>query len=170
MARGSILSRLVAFAAVTVLAQTACDWPWQHDMADQPSRPASAGPRSPAAGAVATGGSLPIRPEVAERQLRADIAARSAVEAGSKLYAAYCAPCHGPHGRGDGPVAREFAPPMGDLTGDLTAPDVQRHADGWFYAVITNGTEHMPRSAHELDPSERWQIVRFVRTLGTYRQ
>ena len=59
---------------------------------------------------------------------------------------------------------------MGDLTGDLTTSDVQRHADGWFYAVITNGTEHMPRSAHELDPSERWQIVRFVRTLGAYRQ
>jgi hypothetical protein len=59
-------------------------------------------------------------------------------------------------------VAREFAPPMGDLT----SADVQRHGDGWFYAIVTSGTEHMPRASHELTPDERWHVVQFVRTLG----
>ena len=165
MACRVILSRLVTFASLVILAQTACDWPWRHDMADQPSRPAAAGPRSPAAGSIPVERSLPLRPDVAERQLHNADPRRGLLESGSKLYATYCAPCHGPSGRGDGPVAREFAPSMGDLT----SPDVQRHADGWFYAVITSGTEHMPRSAYELEPSERWQIVQFVRTLGDHR-
>ena len=154
--------RFVAVAALAVLTQIACDWPWRHDMADQPSRTAAAGPRSPAAGSVSIHGALRIRPEVAERQLDGGTPSQSARGSGSMLYATYCGPCHGPSGRGDGPVAREFAPPMGDLS----SPDVQRHDDGWIYAVITNGTEHMPPSAYELEPSERWQIVRFVRTLG----
>jgi len=162
VARGVITTRFVAFAAALGLAQTACDWPWRHDMADQPSRPAGAGPRSPAAGSVPIDGSLQLRPDVAERRLQNRASAPPAIDAGRQRYVTYCAPCHGLSGRGDGPVAREFEPPMGDLT----APDVQRHGDGWLYAVITSGTEHMPRSAYELEPIERWQVVRYVRVLA----
>jgi mono/diheme cytochrome c family protein len=50
--------------------------------------------------------------------------------------------------------------------GDLTSTDVQKHGDGWFYAIITVGTPTMPAYGHELDARERWQIVRFVRTLA----
>jgi len=156
----------VGLATGLVLVDAACDWPWRHDMADQPSPPAAAGPRSPAAGAVPIDGSLPLPADVAERQLQNPIPHDAPMDSGRLLYSSYCAPCHGPSGRGDGPVAREFAPAMGDLA----APAVQGHGDGWFYAVIANGTEHMPRSAHELEPAERWQIVHFVRSLGMARR
>jgi mono/diheme cytochrome c family protein len=144
------------------LTGAACDWPWRHDMADQPSRPAAAGPRLPASGTVPIDGSLPLAPDVSERLLRNPIPRDAPVDRGGALYSVYCAPCHGQSGRGDGPVAREFAPAMGDLR----SPDVQRHGDGWLYAVIANGTGHMPPSAHELDVIERWQIVNFLRTFG----
>ena len=44
----------LGFAAMLACAvgAVACDWPWRHDMIDQPSRPAAAGPRSPAFGSV----------------------------------------------------------------------------------------------------------------------
>src|SRR5207249_3010598 len=113
VARGVITTRFVAFVAALGLAQAACDWPWRHDMADQPSRPAGAGPRSPAAGSVPIDGSLQLRPDVAERRLQNRASAPPAIDAGRQRYVTYCAPCHGLSGRGDGPVAREFEPPMG---------------------------------------------------------
>ena len=50
MAHRLMRERLIPFAVATcvLMAETACDWPWRHDMADQPSRPAAAGPRLPA--------------------------------------------------------------------------------------------------------------------------
>ena len=155
----------VAVAACVLIAEAACDWPWRHDMADQPSRPAAAGPRLPAPGAVPLGGSLPISAEAAERQLQNPVPRNAPLDRGRRLYSVYCEPCHGPSGQGDGRVAREFAAPMRGLT----SREVQDRADGWLYAVITNGTEHMPRSAYELDAAERWQVVHFVRALGGRR-
>jgi mono/diheme cytochrome c family protein len=61
----------------------------------------------------------------------------------------------------DGAVAKYFP-----RVGDLGSPDVQQHTDGWLYALITSGTPVMPAYGHELDSRERWQIVRFVRTLA----
>jgi mono/diheme cytochrome c family protein len=151
---------VAATAIVLASACSACDWPWAHDMADQPSSSAPAGPRSPAMGTTPIAGNLPLSAESAERQLRSPIPPDAPTESGHRLYTTYCTPCHGPTGAGDGPVAREFAPPMGALD----APDVQAHQDGWFYAVISNGTRNMPRSAHELDAMERWEIVHFLRT------
>jgi len=149
MARSVKRERLAALAIISVLSHAGCDWPWQHDMADQPSRPASAGARPPAAGSVPASESGPAR-------------SRGDLDTGRQRYSTYCAPCHGASGRGEGPVAREFAPPMGDLT----SAEVQRRSDEWLFAVISNGTERMPRSAYELDRSERWAIVRYVRALG----
>ena len=80
---------------------------------------------------------------------------------GRERFEVWCAPCHGMSGKGDGPVAKYYPP-----AGDLTRGDVQRHSDGWFYLVIVNGTEKMPSYAHELERTERWQVVRFMRTLA----
>jgi mono/diheme cytochrome c family protein len=155
--------RLHAALVITlVITQAACDWPWRHDMADQPSRPAAAGPRLPSTGTVPTNGEVPLDAASAERVLRNPLPADAPLDAGRKLYDVYCAPCHGHSGAGDGPVARYFSIAMGNLT----SGDVQQHPDGWFYSIITNGTDHMPRSSYELDPFERWQVVHFVRALG----
>ena len=41
---------------------------------------------------------------------------------------------------------------------------------GNLVAVITNGTDVMPRFAYELDAAERWHVVHFVRGFGGDRR
>jgi len=131
-------------------------------MADQPSPPASAGPRAPAQGSIALEQQGPFDRRLADSIANPLPSPQSHVPVGRALYGIYCVPCHGSTGAGvDGPVARYFP-----RVGDLRASDVQRHGDGWLYAVITSGTDLMPASGHELDPQERWAIVAFVRTLA----
>ena len=84
---------------------------------------------------------------------------------GHELYVIHCRPCHGDKGRGDGPVARHLSePPV-----DLAAADLQAEtSDGGLYHVIGNGTlsEVMPGFAADVRPSDRWLLVRHVRTFG----
>jgi S-disulfanyl-L-cysteine oxidoreductase SoxD len=150
--RAAPLPAIAALASCLALA--ACDWPWRHDMADQPSPSAAAGPRSSAPQSVPAAAQGPFD-RVAGEAVPNPLAADAGPETGKALYEKYCLPCH------DGPVGRDF-PRMPRLG----SPDVQRHGDGWIYATITNGTTLMPAYGHELDPAERWQIVRFVRRMG----
>jgi S-disulfanyl-L-cysteine oxidoreductase SoxD len=144
----------VVVALATCVASAACDGPWRHDMFDQPSRHAAAGPRSPAYGSIPLEAKGPLDRESGE-SVRNPLPADGPVTKGRALYEIYCTPCH------DGAVARFLpnVPPLG-------SHEVQRHGDGWLYATITNGTRVMPSYGHELDPAERWEIVRFVRTFA----
>jgi len=127
-------------------------------MVDASSSMGAAAPRPAAPQALPIGGALAPAPAAADA-LRDPLQASTA-QRGGVLYAIYCAPCHGPSGKGDGPVAKYYVP-----VGDLTKDDVQRHTDGWLYGVIVNGTGKMPRYSHELGLVERWEVVRFVRQL-----
>src|SRR5437868_14849527 len=110
---------------------TACDWPWRHDMVDQPSRPASAEPRSPPPGSMSIHAEGSVEREAAEF-LRNPLGDQSSLAVGRSLYGEYCVPCHGESGTGvDGPVAKYFP-----SVGDLTTAEVQRHGDGWLYVAI----------------------------------
>jgi S-disulfanyl-L-cysteine oxidoreductase SoxD len=145
--------RIILLLAVCI-ATAACDWPWRHDMANQPSRPAAAGPRSPAPGSNPTAAQGPLD-RAAGESVSNPLPPGASTATGKALYEKYCLPCH------DGPVGQYF-PRMPQLG----SPDVQRHGDGWIYATITDGTALMPAYGHELDPTERWQIVRFVREMA----
>jgi mono/diheme cytochrome c family protein len=71
-------------------------------------------------------------------------------DSGRELYRAYCASCHGPAGRGDGPVASALKVPPADLTaiarrngGRFPAIRVFQSVEG--SAVIqAHGTREMP--------------------------
>lgn len=142
----------IAAVVVACAISAGCDWPWRHDMYNQPSPPAAAGPRDPAPGSVPLEARAPydrITGEFVSNPLPSD-----AVRDGRALHDVYCAPCHG------GAVGKFF--PRMPL---LTSADVQRHGDGYLYVTITNGVSLMPSYGHELDPAERWQIVRFVRSM-----
>ena len=155
MAHRVSAARMRAIAALAAcVALAACDWPWRHDMADQPSPSAAAGPRSPAPQSIPGSARGPFD-RVAGDTVSNPLAGDARPATGKALYEKYCVPCH------DGPVGRYF-PRMPQLG----SPEVQRHGDGWIYATITNGTALMPPYGHELDPTERWQIVRFVRQMG----
>ena len=57
---------------------------------------------------------------------------------GAQLFAAYCAVCHGPAGKGDGPAAAALVPPPTDLTGPRPA-----HLRGIpRRTIIENGSPH----------------------------
>lgn len=84
------------------------------------------------------------------------------VMTGQRLFGIYCTPCHGPEGKGDGPVSPKFVPPP-----DLTHPSIQKgRSDGYMQHVIGMGGAVMPAYAEALSPEERWHIVNFLRSLA----
>lgn len=136
-------------------------WPWNTDMVQQPSLATYARPRPPAEGTLPVDGELPLERWQMEELLHNPRPASAAPsEQGRFYFSVYCLPCHGPGGRGDGPVAKVFVQPR-----NLTGPEVQGHADGWIYGTIRNGANMMPRYGPELSSHQRWEIVAFVRSL-----
>jgi mono/diheme cytochrome c family protein len=79
---------------------------------------------------------------------------------GRRLYAVYCVPCHGTSGTGDGLVGEKFmARPF-----NLTTPRVQKEVpDGHIFAYITYGDGVMPSYGNDMSPSERWNVVNYIR-------
>lgn len=89
------------------------------------------------------------------------------VTAGGELYQRNCVPCHGLTGRGDGPVGLTLNPPPANLT-IHTVPGV--HPDGQLYLWISDGfpgASAMPAFRTVLADEDRWNLVNYLRTLGT---
>ena len=86
------------------------------------------------------------------------------IEQGRRVFAAHCAACHGPTGRGDGPASAGMLPPPADLTGVHT----RQHTDGDLFWWITHGIDGtaMPAFGDVLTEEERWAVIRFIRQLG----
>jgi len=70
---------------------------------------------------------------------------------GPELYKAYCAVCHGPNGRGDGPMARALKTPPADLTkiaaanaGVYPLGRVEKIIAGEEESGASHGTQAMP--------------------------
>ena len=83
------------------------------------------------------------------------------LERGREMFNAYCSPCHGLTGAGDGMVVqRGFTRPP-----DLTEPFVASATEGHVYNVITNGFGAMPDHASQIKVRDRWAIVAYVRAL-----
>src|SRR5437879_10602445 len=59
----------------------------------------------------------------------------SAIAAGKKLFAANCAMCHGPTGKGDGPAAAALNP----KPATFSDPNVCRESDGTLFWKMSEG-------------------------------
>jgi mono/diheme cytochrome c family protein len=104
----------------------------------------------PAATGAATGASFTLPPTTPALLAR-----------GRDRFDAFCSPCHGIVGDGDGFVVRRGfpAPPSYHI-------DRLRDAsDAHFYAVITNGYGAMYSYATRLTPSDRAAVVAYIRAL-----
>lgn len=84
----------------------------------------------------------------------------ASIENGKRLFQIYCALCHGPDGKGGGPIAKKFVPPP-----DLNLEMFRKRTDGFIYATIRDGGALMPGQAEALSRHERWDIVNYVRSL-----
>jgi mono/diheme cytochrome c family protein len=83
------------------------------------------------------------------------------LERGETRYNAYCAPCHGMTGNGDGVIA---------YRGPLVVPSFHNDrlrtvAIGYYFDVITNGVNRMYSYAARVPPEDRWAVAAYVRAL-----
>ncbi len=79
---------------------------------------------------------------------------------GKLLYGRFCEHCHGDTGQGDGLVGEVYlgVPPYNSAA-------IKEQPEGHLYHVITHGKGRMLSHASQLNPMERWKIVRYVQTL-----
>ena len=84
---------------------------------------------------------------------------------GERLYNIYCWSCHGKGGKNDGPVIVEglFAkPPFENYQTDY----IKTLSEGKIFHAITYGKNMMGSHAHMLNPTERWQVINYVKKLS----
>jgi hypothetical protein len=86
---------------------------------------------------------------------------KEVVERGQNRFNIYCTPCHDRLGNGDGRVVRRGYrhPPSYHIDRLRQVPN------GYIYDVITTGFGAMPDYAAQIQPSDRWAIVSYVRAL-----
>ncbi len=83
------------------------------------------------------------------------------LERGQTRYNAFCAPCHGQTGEGNGVAA---------YRGGLTVPTLHNDrlrtvAIGYYFDVITNGINRMYSYANRIPAEDRWAVAAYVRAL-----
>ncbi len=80
---------------------------------------------------------------------------------GQEAFNAFCSPCHGRTGRGDGIVVKRgyTRPP------DLTDENARSSPVGHYFNVITNGFGAMPDHAAQVKVRDRWAIAAYLRAL-----
>lgn len=129
------------------------------DMHDQPSvRAYEAAPRTVPADSVPVGGR-----ELLSQQgpLSAPPPAGAAeVEHGKNLYRINCSFCHGLQEGKPGPVGQHLQPPPPSLEKAL----LQAFQDADIYRFISFGFGRMPPFRDRLSSTERWALVRYLRT------
>lgn len=82
---------------------------------------------------------------------------------GKVAFVTWCAPCHGPGGAGDGPVAKKGIPGFPIHTKDGNAGD--KMPDGHIFHIISYGRGVMPSYASQIGPADRWNIITYLRQL-----
>jgi len=80
---------------------------------------------------------------------------------GRERFNIYCAPCHGQDGSGNGPVTnRGWFKPVSYWT-----ERVVNYRDGKLFDIVSNGYNTMPGYKEQIDESDRWAIVAYIRAL-----
>jgi len=74
---------------------------------------------------------------------------------------AFCSPCHGARGAGDGVVVSRGFPPPPSYHQDRLRDAPPEH----IVSVITNGTGTMYSYAERIPPEDRWAIAHYVKAL-----
>jgi mono/diheme cytochrome c family protein len=86
----------------------------------------------------------------------------SSLAAGQKIYLKRCLACHGKTGNGDGPNAAD----LGIHPAKLSDPSIVAETDGALFWKITVGKKPMPNYGSRLSPTDRWNVINYLRTLS----
>ncbi|HEV8076061.1 MAG TPA: cytochrome c [Candidatus Acidoferrum sp.] len=132
------------------------------------------------AGALLTIGTANVA-SAQEKVIKKTPVQQSDPSSGKAMYASYCAACHGPAGKGDGPAASELKVPPADLTqlaknnGGKFPADHLRAILDFGVKAPAHGTNDMPvwgQLFHALDQNDQVKVnlriqnlVEYVRTL-----
>jgi mono/diheme cytochrome c family protein len=84
----------------------------------------------------------------------------SIVEEGKHLYLGFCAPCHGAEGNGKGKVGEVYKG-----VANFQGAAYKNLPEGHLFHVITHGKGRMWPHKSQLNPEERWKVVRYVQQL-----
>src|SRR5579884_3880021 len=86
---------------------------------------------------------------------------KDVLERGHERFNIYCAPCHSQLGDGNGMIVQRGyrRPPS------FHDPKLQNAPLGHFFDVMTNGFGAMPDYAAQVNPTDRWMIVAYIRAL-----
>ena len=87
---------------------------------------------------------------------------QTSLAAGQKIYLKRCAACHGNTGNGDGPDAAD----LGIHPAKLSDPVMRAETDGELFWKITVGKKPMPNYGTRLSPTDRWNVINYLRTLA----
>ena len=99
----------------------------------------------------------------AEAQKKNPVAANeSSLAAGQKIYLKRCVECHGQTGNGDGPDAAD----LGIHPAKLSDPAMRTQTDGELFWKITVGKKPMPNYRTRLSPTDRWNVINYLRSLA----
>ncbi|MGC9985113.1 MAG: quinol:electron acceptor oxidoreductase subunit ActD [Polyangia bacterium] len=93
------------------------------------------------------GNPLPLTQAVAER--------------GRKVFNDHCAICHGPVGDGVPLLSRAY----GGKPGNFLSNEIRARPEGHLYGVLMLGKNAMPSYAADLDATDRWAVVHYIRIL-----
>jgi mono/diheme cytochrome c family protein len=149
---------LAAAAAALVLA---CSNDWRTDMWYQPSIRPQQEPRPEPEHSIALGASPRYESRDDTEQLQDPVpVTTTSLARGKALFTARCAPCHGPEGRGGGPVSRFFPPAP-----DLAYVKVRERTDGFIWGTVSYGGKAMPPAIEGLTAEDRWNLVQWVREI-----
>lgn len=104
-----------------------------------------------------------VAPADADKKTNPIASDEKSIAKGKTLFTNTCLNCHGKKGKGDGPKSAELDKPVGDLTKD----DFQKQSDGALFWKITEGRKPMPGFKKDMTEEQRWQVINYVRTLGS---
>ena len=103
-----------------------------------------------------------IAPAAEARKKNPVAVTESSLGAGQKIYLRRCLACHGKTGNGDGPDAAD----LGIDPAKLSDPAIRAETDGELFWKITVGKKPMPNYGTRLSPTDRWNVINYLRSLA----
>jgi mono/diheme cytochrome c family protein len=90
--------------------------------------------------------------------------APASMKEAERLYLINCGICHGDKLDGNGPLFNGGNGPYPAAPKNLTAEDSKAFTDGHYYHVITFGKGQMGSYASQLNPDQRWWVIKYIRS------